>query len=89
MRIFYKAINFAEDVEVTVFFIKPDLTQSKTFTLTHWKDGVYYIDVEFESDEFYCGKFFENDVGTIIKTFTRKPPGSVSYRVRGVTVEEI
>ena len=90
MRIFYKAIGFAEDKEVTVFFIKPDLTRSKTFTLTHWGEGVYYINVRLSDDDFYCGKFFEDGVGTIIKTFSRgSVGGAVTYRVRGATVEEI
>ena len=89
MRIFYKAISFAEDKEVTVFFIKPDLTRSKIFTLTHWGEGVYYIDVSLSDDEFYCGKFFEDGVGTTIKMYSRKPAGAVTYHVRDATVEEI
>lgn len=89
MRIFYRATGFAEDVEVTVFFIKPDLTQSDTFTLTHWGGGVYYIDVEFENDEPYCGKFSEDGVGKTIKMYTRKPLAMVTYRVKGVDVVEI
>ena len=89
MRIFYKAISFAEDKEVTVFFIKPDLTRSKTFTLTHWGEGVYYIDVEFESDDEYCGKFFEDGVGTTIKMYARKPIGAITYHVRGVSVVKV
>ena len=89
MRVFYKATAFAEDVEVTVFFIKPDLTQSDTFTLKHWGGGIYYIDVEFEGDDEYCGKFFENGVGKTIKTFSRKPIGAVTHRVRGADITEI
>ena len=90
MRIFYKATSFAEDVEVTVFFIKPDLTQSNTFTLTHWGGGVYYIDITFSDDETYCGKFFEDGVAKTIKALDRGTKcGGVVYRVRGATVIEI
>ena len=89
MRIFYKATSFAEDKEVTVFFIKPDLTQSETFTLIHWGEGIYYIDVDLSEDEPYCGKFFEDGVGKTIKLFSKKPLGAVSYHVRGATIVEI
>ena len=89
MRIFYKATNFAEDVEVTVFFIKPDLMQSETFTLIHWGEGIYYIDVEFKSDDEYCGKFFEDGISKTIKMYARKPIGAVTYHVRNVNIVKI
>lgn len=84
MRIFYKATSFAEDVEVTAIFIKPDLTQSSIYTLTHWGGGLYYLDIEFISDGEYCGKFFEDSVAKTIKTFNSETLcGAVTYRIRG------
>lgn len=86
MRIFYKATGFAEDVEVTAFFVRPDLVQSETYTLTHWGEGLYYLDIGFVNDGSYCGKFFEDGVAKTIKTFNTEPMyGAVTYRVRGVT----
>lgn len=84
MRIFYKAVNFAIDKTITVFFIKPDLQKSEMMEFTEWGEGLYYLDMVFCEFGPYVGKFFENDVPTVVQVFRRgKIPGVVYYNVKG------
>lgn len=79
MRIFYKAIAFADGKDVTAFFIKPDLERSKTYTFTNWGEGIYYLDILFTWPGEYCGKFFENGCPTVIRSFSYACKGVVHY----------
>ena len=83
MRIFYKTVNFAVGRTITVFFIKPDLQKSEIMEFKEWGEGLYYLDVEFKKFGVYVGKFFEDDIPTVVQIFRQdKIPGVVYYNVR-------
>ncbi len=71
MRIWYKASGFGANKQVTIWFIKPNLTQTSVMQLIEWGEGLYYLDYDIKNDGPYVGKVFEDGVPMLAQVFRK------------------
>ena len=68
-RIVYRSIGFRENLDITVFLRKPDLSKIGPYELTELDDGFYYFDFDFSMDGLWIGLFYENGEKSQSATF--------------------
>ena len=87
-RVWYRAAEFATDVDITVKFRKPDGTLVGLVSVPESEDdGVYYLDYDFNELGQWLGVFFEGDLKTSSSVFHIVPKTSTAVPYDGETMK--